>query len=295
VLSPGIDFQWNAIAGYDEAAASIMPHAWKAGAQTELLIRQLAAMEDGGLVVIAAPDNPYRCPPAPYERACMIAHYLQASGKARSKILILDAKDKFTKQELFEQGWKRFYSGMIEWVGGAKGGKVESVDPKAMTVRTAAGTFKAGVANIVPPQTAGRIAVEAGVANDDGWCQVDPWTMESVVHKDIHVVGDSCFPGAMPKSGFSANSQAKNCAAAIVSLLRGHAATEPVFMNTCYSAVAPDYGISIAGAYRVAAGDIVAVLGSGGVSALDAPDSVRQEEYDYAAGWYRSVTEEMFG
>jgi sulfide dehydrogenase [flavocytochrome c] flavoprotein subunit len=295
VLSPGIDFRWGAVAGYDEAAAEIMPHAWKAGPQTELLSRQLAAMEDGGLVVIAAPDNPYRCPPAPYERACMIAHYLKTRGKGRSKILILDAKDKFTKQPLFEQGWQRLYPGMIEWVAGSKGGAVTGVDPKAMTVRAAAGEFKAAVANIVPPQSGGRIAIDAGLANADGWCEVDAWTMQSVVHEGIHVVGDSCVPGAMPKSGFAANSQAKNCAASVVSLLRGEAVTEPIFMNACYSTLAPDYAISINGSYRVSAGVIVEVMGSGGPSPLDAPDSVRRAEFDYAEGWYRTVTAEMFG
>jgi sulfide dehydrogenase [flavocytochrome c] flavoprotein subunit len=295
VVSPGIDFQWGAVAGYDQAASEIMPHAWKAGPQTELLMRQLAAMEDGGLVVIAAPENPYRCPPAPYERACMIAHYLQTRGKGRSKILILDAKDKFTKQPLFEQGWQRFYPGMIEWIPGSKGGAVTEVDPKAMTVRAKAGEFKAAVANIVPPQSAGRIAIEAGLANSDGWCEVDAWTMQSVVHEGVHVVGDSCVPGAMPKSGFAANSQAKNCAAAVVSLLRGEAPTEPIFMNACYSTLAPDYAISINGSYRVSAGVIVEVMGSGAPSPLDAPDSVREAEYDYALGWYRTVTNEMFG
>jgi sulfide dehydrogenase [flavocytochrome c] flavoprotein subunit len=179
VLSPGIDMNWSAIEGYGEDAADIMPHAWKAGPQTVLLQKQLAGVEDGGLVVIAAPDNPYRCPPAPYERACMIAHYLKSSGRAKSKIVILDAKDKFTKQELFVAGWNRFYPGMIEWVSGSAGGQVTQVDPQEMTVTCKAGTFKPAVANIVPPQMAGRIAQAAGAATQDGWCEVDPWTMES--------------------------------------------------------------------------------------------------------------------
>lgn len=295
VLSPGVDMKWGAIDGYTEAAAEIMPHAWKAGPQTVLLQKQSASVEDGGVVVIAAPDNPYRCPPAPYERACMIAHYFQATGKPRAKIVILDAKDNFTKQELFQQGWARFYSGMIEWVPRAQGGQVTQVDTKAMTVTCKAGTFKAQVANIVPPQSAGAVAQEAGAATQDGWCEIDPWTMELKAVKGVHVIGDACVPGAMPKSGFAANSQAKICAAAVAALLRGRKPTEPVFFNTCYSTIAPDYAISVAGTYRASNGAIVAVLGSGGLSPLDAPDSFRKAEFDYAHGWYASTMAEMFG
>lgn len=295
VLSPGIELDWGGIEGYDEAAAQLMPHAWKAGAQTRLLANQLAAMEDGGLVVIAAPDYPYRCPPAPYERAAMIAHYLKTHGKGRSKVLILDAKDSFSKQALFEQGWARFYAGMIEWVPAAEGGAVTRVDPKAMTVHAGAGAFKAAVANVVPPQSAGAVALEAGLANRFGWCEIEPWSFESARETGVHVIGDSCLAGAMPKSGFAANSQAKVCAAAIAALLNGEAVPEPVFMNTCYSTIAPDYGISIYGAYRESVGDIIAVKGSVTESALDAPDSTREAEARYARGWYDSITDEMFG
>jgi NADPH-dependent 2,4-dienoyl-CoA reductase/sulfur reductase-like enzyme len=295
VLSPGIEMNWGAIEGYEESAAETMPHAWKAGPQTVLLQKQLAAAEDGALVVIAAPENPYRCPPAPYERACMIAHYFKTNGKTKSKIVILDAKDKFTKQELFIQGWERFYPGMIEWVPGSKGGQVTKVDPKIMTVTTKGGEFKPAVANIVPPQQAARIAQVAGVATQDGWCEVDPWTMESKEKPGVHVIGDACVPGAMPKSGFAANSQAKICAAAVAALLRGRKPVEPVFMNTCYSTIAPDYAISVAGTYRASNGAIVAVMGTGGLSPMEVPDSFRRAEYDYAQGWYASTMQEMFG
>jgi len=296
VLSPGIAMKWGAIEGYDEKAAEIMPHAWKAGPQTVLLKKQIDAMEDGGTVVIAAPDNPYRCPPAPYERACMVANYFRTSGKTKSKIVILDAKDKFTKQDLFEQGWKRFYADMIEWVPRAQGGEVTKVDPATMTVTCKAGDFKAAVANIVPPQMAGQIAQEAGVATQDGWCEIDAWTLESKAVPGIHVIGDACIPGAMPKSGFAANSQAKFCAAAVAALLRDRKPPVPVFMNTCYSTIADNYAVSIAEVFRVnSAGAIVAVLGSGGESPLDVPDSFRRAEYDYAQGWYASTMAEMFG
>ncbi|MEE9140939.1 MAG: FCSD flavin-binding domain-containing protein [Alphaproteobacteria bacterium] len=295
VLSPGIAIRWGALDGYDEAAAEAMPHAWKAGPQTLLLKRQLAAMEDGGTVVIAAPEYPYRCPPAPYERASMVAHYLKTNGKARSKIVILDAKDTIPKQALFEQGWGRFYEGMIEWVPRGQGGTATRVDPATKTVYAEAGEFKADVACIVPPQSAGGIAISAGAADEDGWCPIDPWTLESTLRPGVHVLGDSCIAGAMPKSGFSANSQAKVCAAAIVALLNDSQPPEPVFMNTCYSTIAPDYGISIYGAYRATEHAIVAVLGSVSLSPLDAPDEVRKAEFEYAQGWLASMTGEMFG
>lgn len=295
VVSPGIDFVWNGIEGYDELAAEIMPHAYKAGPQTELLKKQLESVENGQIVVIVVPDNPYRCPPAPYERACMFAHYFKTSGKEKSKIFILDRKDKFTKMDLFIEGWNRFYPGMIEWVPGSKGGTVTRVDPKTMTVFSEGGEYQAVVVNVIPPQSAGKIALDAGLATQDGWCGIEPWSMESKVKKNIHVIGDSCVPGAMPKSGFAANSQAKICAAAVAALLRGGTPTEPVFMNTCYSTIAPNYAVSINATYRASQGNIVAVIGSGAESPVAASDAMRAAEYDYAQGWYDSTMAEMFG
>lgn len=295
VLSPGIDFVWNGIEGYDELAAEVMPHAYKAGPQTLLLKKQLESVENGKIVIIVAPDNPYRCPPAPYERASMFAHYFKSSGKDRCKIFILDHKDKFTKMDLFMQGWERFYPGMIEWVPGSKGGTVTRVDPKAMTVYAEGGEYQAVLVNVIPPQSAGKIALDAGLATVDGWCGIEPWTMESRVKKNIHVIGDSCWPDAMPKSGFAANSQAKICAAAVGALLRGDKPTEPVFMNICYSTIAPNYAVSINDTYRVSNDRIVALRGSGAESPLDASDAVRAAEYDYAEGWYASIMKEMYG
>jgi len=294
VLSPGIDMIWNAIEGYDEAAAEIMPHAWKAGPQTILLRNQLEAMEDGGLVVISAPEYPYRCPPAPYERASLIAHYL-TRHKPRSKIIILDAKDKYTKQPLFEEGWRRLYpKGMIEWVAGGKGGRVTRVEPATKGFFTDTLAIKADVGNVVPPQQAAAITRLAGVVDDDEWCRINPWTFESKTVKNIHVLGDACVAGAMPKSAFSANNQGKVTAAALVALLNGREVGEPFFLNTCYSLLSPDYGVSINAAYRATPAGIVALLGSGATSPLDAPDSVRQESAKYAGGWYASITGEMF-
>ena len=295
VLSPGIDLEWNAIEGYDEAAAARMPHAWKAGAQTALLRRQLEAMEDGGLVVIAVPESPYRCPPGPYERASLVADYLHRE-KPRSKVLVLDAKDGFSKQGLFREGWERLYPGLIEWVGFSDGGNVIAVEPGAMEVRTDFETFRADVANIIPPQRSARLVDTAGLAAGGDWCPVDQRTFESAVVPNIHLLGDAILAGAMPKSGFSANNQAKVCARAVVALLREEEPPEPVYINTCYSLLAADYGISVAAVYRLGdAGEIAPVPGSGGVSPSDAPLAFRRAEADYARGWYASITADMFG
>src|SRR6266550_6679919 len=214
VLSPGIDIRWDGLPGYTQAAAERMPHAWKAGEQTLLLRRQLEAMEDGGLVVIAVPANPFRCPPGPYERACLIAHYLKTK-KPRSKLLILDAKDTFSKQRLFQNAWKELYPGMVEWISLSQGGKVNAVDSSTNTLITDFGNHTAQVANVIPPQRAGRIAGIAGVADNTGWCAIDPVTFESKSVPNIHVIGDACIAGTMPKSAFSANAQAKACAGAV--------------------------------------------------------------------------------
>jgi NADPH-dependent 2,4-dienoyl-CoA reductase/sulfur reductase-like enzyme len=294
VMAPGIDINWTALPGYTEPAAELMPHAWKAGAQTELLRRQLEAMEDGGVVIISAPDNPFRCPPGPYERASLIAHYLKTK-KPRSKLIILDAKDTFSKQRLFQNAWAQLYPGLIEWVSFAQGGKVTSVDPASMTLVTDFARHKAAVANVIPPQTAGTIAVQAGVASRTGWCPVEPVAFESTQVPGIHVLGDAGIMGAMPKSAFSANAQAKVCAAAIVARLAGRDPAEPKLVNTCYSLVSPDYGITVAGVYRPDKGVLAEVPGSGGVSPLDADAGFRAREALYAEGWFRTITGEVFG
>jgi hypothetical protein len=271
-----------------------MPHAWNAGPQTELLRRQLEAMEDGGTVVISAPADPYRCPPGPYERASLIAHYLKAE-KPNSKILILDAKDAFSKRPLFEEAWQTLYPGMIEWVPLSMSGKVVKVDPSSMTVSTDFATHKAAVANIIPPQRAGAIAQAAGVADETGWCPVKPETFESTLVPGIHVLGDASLAGAMPKSGFSANAQGKVVAAAIDAILLGKEPQSPKLINTCYSLAAPDYGFTVAGVYEAEGGELVSIEGSGGVSPTGAPASVRALEADYARNWYHTITHQIWG
>ena len=296
VVAPGIDFKWNSIEGYDAQAAEQIPHAYKAGPQTVLLRKQLMDMPDGGTVILSVPGDPFRCPPGPYERASMIAHYLK-SHKPKSKILILDAKEKFSKQGLFQAAWKELYPGMIEWVPGTQGGKVESIDVAKRTVFTQEGmtSHRGDVINLICPHHAGTLAQSAGLADATGWCPIDQKSFESTLHPKVHVIGDACVAGAMPKSGHSANNQAKMCAAAIIALLREEEVPIPSHVNTCYSLVSPDYGISVAAVYHLKDGKIAAVEGSGGVSPADADAQFRKREALYAEGWYANISADSFG
>lgn len=295
VVSPGVDFRWDAIDGYDEKVAETLPHAWKAGPQTLLLRKQLEAMADGGTVIVAPPANPFRCPPGPYERASLIAHYLK-THKPRSKILILDGKDDFAKQGLFVAGWKKHYGDMIEWVSASKGGRIESVDVAGRSVQGTVERYQADVINLIPPQKAGRIAFAAGLVDAKGWCPVDQASFESTIHPGIHVIGDASMAGPMPKSGYSANSQAKVCAAAIVALLDGKPVPEPAYVNTCYSMVTPDQAISVAAVYQLGGdGAIAAVKGAGGLTPADASDEAMRREVAYAHSWFRNITADTFG
>ncbi len=295
VLSRGIDIKWKAVEGYDEAASQIVPHAFKAGAQTMLLRRQLEEMPDGGLVVMTIPPNPFRCPPGPYERASLIAWYLKTK-KPRSKLILLDAKDTFSKQGLFVEGWKALYGPLIEWVPFGQSGNLLKVDAATKTVTTEFTEEKADVLNVIPPQRAGMIVDSAGLAGSGGWCNVNPVTFESRIVPGIHIVGDAIVAGSMPKSGFSAGSQAKVCAQAIAALQAGDTPSVPSFINTCYSLVSPDYGISVVDVFRVGSeGAIAAVQGAGGVSPTGAGADFRKQEAEYARGWYASQTKVMFG
>ncbi|HEX9462382.1 MAG TPA: FCSD flavin-binding domain-containing protein [Alphaproteobacteria bacterium] len=294
VVSPGIDIRWSAIDGYNENTVQRLPHAWKSGDQVLLLRRQLEAMPDGGVFVISAPPAPYRCPPGPYERASLVAHYFKRA-KPRSKILILDAKDQFSEQGLFEDGWNALYQGMIEWVPLSQDGRVTEVKPAEMTLVSEFGEpHKGDVINIIPPQYAGKIARDAGLANQTGWCPVDPLTFESTIHKNVHVIGDACIAGAMPKGAFAANTQAKVAALAIVNATRGQPPATPTYLSSCYSVVAPDYGFSVMDVFRATAQGIVSVPGAGGGSRRNADAAFRAQEARYADGWYASITEEIW-
>lgn len=294
VVAPGIEFKYDAIPGYSAAAAKKLPHAWKAGAQTLLLRNQLLAMKDGGTFIMTAPGLPYRCGPGPYERAGLVASYLK-KHKPKSKILILDAKDTFPKQPLFQAGWDQLYPGMITWIGASEGGKVESVDAAAMLVTAGFGAEKGAVINVIPPQKAGQIALDSGLANDTGWCPVNPSTLASTQHEHMYVLGDSITAGALLKSASCSNSQAKVVAAAIFAEL--HEKPEPVatYTNTCYSLVDADYGLSVTSIFHVTAKGVEAVPDSGGLSPTDAPIETRQLEARYADEWYRAITADSFG
>lgn len=295
IVAPGVEFKWDAIEGYNEAASEIMPHAWKAGPQTLLLRKQLEAMADGGNVIIVVPPSPFRCPPGPYERAAQIAHYLKTANKSKSKVILLDSNDKFSKQPLFQAGWEKFYPGMINWVSASNDGKVKKIDPKTLTVHTEFDEHKGAVVNVIPAQQAGGLAQKAGLTDASGWCPIDPKTFESTLQKGVYVIGDACIAGEMPKSGYSANSQAKICAAALVATIEGKDVAEPSYVNTCYSLITPDYGISVAGVYRLTEGKIVAVKDSGGISPAEASETQRKLEAEYARAWFNNVTADVFG
>jgi len=300
IVSPGIELMYDKIKGYSEEAAQTLPHAWKAGPQTALLRKQLEDMNDGGTFVIVAPPNPFRCPPGPYERASLVANYMK-HHKPKSKVLIMDAKQKFSKQGLFTQAWEKFYGygtdkSMIEWRP-APDGKVVRVDPgaKKLFVGELEEEVTADVINIIPPQRAGTIAQVSKLADDSGWCPVDQKTFESKQVPGVHVIGDACIAGAMPKSGYAANSQGKVCAAAVVALLSDAKVGVPSFVNTCYSIPAPGWGISVAAVYKLdASGNIVGVPGAGGLTPMDAPEWAHKREVEYAYSWYNNIVHDIF-
>nr|WP_282571455.1 NAD(P)/FAD-dependent oxidoreductase [Methylonatrum kenyense] len=293
ILSPGIDMRWDALEGYDQTAAERLPHAWKAGPQTRLLRRQLQAMDDDGLFLMVIPDNPYRCPPGPYERAAMVAHYCRRH-KPRAKVLLLDAKDAFSKQALFEQGWREVYGERIEWVGFSGDGEVVRVDANQRIVETAFGNrHQADVINVIPPQQAGYIARQAGVTDRSGWAPVKAGTFESRLVPDVYVIGDAAVAAPMPKSAFCAHSQAGVTAAAVLASLAGREPPEPAWLNTCFSLIDSDYAISISGQYRLRDGEIQEV--SGGVSPLQASQEFRRREAEHARDWYAAMSHAIWG
>lgn len=294
VIAPGIRLRWGAPEGYDQAAAQRMPHAWRGGAQVARLQRALAAIADGGVVAISVPQAPFRCPPGPYERASLMGAWLHRH-RPRSKILILDSNDSFSKQSLFTHAWETLYPGVIEWRPVSEDGAVRRVDPESLTLYTEIDQYAVAVANVIPPQAAGEIAERAGLTDATGWCPVDPASFESTRVPGIHVLGDACAAAPMPKSASAANSQAKLCALALAASFAGESAPPASLHNTCYSLCDVDYGISVSMTYRVADGGIVAVAGAGGVSPEDAPARQRQAEARYAQGWFESITADSFG
>ena len=294
ILSPGVDIRWGALAGYGRTAIRRMPHAWKAGAQTVLLRQQLREMEDGGTVVMSVPPAPYRCPPGPYERASLIANYLKRE-KPRSKLVVLDAKDGFSKKPLFLEAWSERYPDHLEWRGASDDGRVSRVDPETLTFETDFDTVQADVANVIPPQKASQIADRAGVTDATGWCPVDPVTFESTRQPNIHVIGDAAIMAPMPKSAFAANAQGKVCAIQVARLLAGQAPQPTVLANTCYSYVGAEAAVSVVGVYRLGGTAISEVSDAGGISPLAAAPAIRQAEAAQANHWFGAITSETFG
>ena len=291
VIAPGIDLVWNGIEGYSQEAAQAMPHAWLAGAQTKILRQQLLDMPDGGTVVIAPPLDPYRCPPAPYERASVIAHYLKTS-KPKSKVIILDAKSRFSKMQLFLEGWKKFYPDMIEWIDPSmSGGGLARVDHQTMSVWTKGGEkIDAAVANIIPPQTAGRIARDAG-CSDGKWCPVRPENFSSLKQPYIYVLGDAAMAKKMPKSAFAANSQAKVVANNILADLLGQRRFPARYRNTCWSFISVDNSIKTGASYKAGKTDIE--IASSFQSDPADPPELRGINFKQSLGWYKGIISDM--
>ncbi|TVR05853.1 MAG: cytochrome C [Salinarimonadaceae bacterium] len=301
ILSPGIGIRWGELEGYDEAASEIFPHAWMGGdgSQISNLRRQIENLPEGGVVGLAIPGNPFRCPPGPYERISMIAHYLKQHNPT-AKILAFDSKEGFSKQGLFQDGWAELYGDMIEWIPANLDGTIVRVDPAEKVFESEFGErHRVDVGNVIPPQFAAAIARDAGLANETGWVPVDPATFAAAAAPDIHVIGDANIAPPMPKSGYVANTTSKVAVAAAIADLRGEPAPEnPVYFNTCYSHVGADYGISVAGVYRLDAdGKIIETPDSGGISPrgpLADHAHQRAREAVYADGWYESITRDMF-
>lgn len=291
ILSPGIDYIEGAVEGWDLSAAEAMPHAYKGGSQTDLLRRQLMAMPEGGTFAIVAPPNPFRCPPGPYERASLVALYLKQHNPT-AKILIADPKPIFSKMDLFQLGWAKYYPGMIDWIGEDFGGGSVAVDPAAMVLTLDGEEIAVDVCNVIPAMKAGAIA-EAAALTESGWVPVHPATMQSHADAKIHVLGDACHQGDMPKSAFAANSQARICAAAIRAELLGTAPLAPEFFNTCFSLLAADDGIKVGARYE-AVGEKIAMQ-EGFLSGVSESAEERAATAAEAEAWYTEITADMFG
>lgn len=292
VLSPGIDFVDGSVPGWDLSAQNRMPHAYKAGSQTELLKVQIDGMREGGVFVMVAPPNPFRCPPGPYERVSMVAHVLKAKNPT-AKILIFDPKEKFSKQGLFQAGWEQHYPGMVTWLDAGFTGPLEEVRPDAMEVVVGGETTKADVVNVIPAMKAGRIAEIAGLTNDGGWAPIVPATMQSRADENIHVLGDAAHQGDMPKSGFAANSQAKVAANAIRGALTGSKVFPAKFTNTCWSLIDTDDGVKVGAAYEATEEKIAST--SSFISKTGEDAALRKQTYEESVGWYAGITTDMFG
>jgi sulfide dehydrogenase [flavocytochrome c] flavoprotein subunit len=291
VLSPGIDFVDGSVPGWDITAQNAMPHAYKGGSQTQLLKAQIEAMPEGGVFAMVAPPNPYRCPPGPYERISMVAHHLKTNNPT-AKILVVDPKEKFSKQGLFEEGWQAHYAGMVTRIGPDFGGDNVEVRPDAMEVVIDGEVNKVDVCNVIPAQKAGLICAAAGLT-DGNWAPVAPDTMQSRMDENVYILGDASAQGDMPKSGFSANSQAKVAANAIRGALTGSRVFPARYSNTCWSLIAPEDGVKVGASYEPTPEKIASV--SSFISQTGEDAALRKTTYEESLGWYAGITADMFG
>jgi len=291
VLSPGIDFVDGAVQGWDVSKQNKMPHAYKAGSQTELLKAQIEAMPEGGTFAMVAPPNPYRCPPGPYERVSMVAHLLKQKNPT-AKIIVADPKPKFSKMGLFQEGWADHYAGMIDWIGADFGGGNVEVNADEMTVTIDGEVTKVDACNVIPAMKAGRICEMAGIT-EGNWAPVTGHTMQSRLDENIHVLGDATNQGDMPKSGFSANSQAKVAAMAIRGALTGSKVFPAKFSNTCWSLITSDDGVKVGATYEATDEKIAKV--DGFISQTGEDADLRKATYEESIGWYAGITADMFG
>lgn len=292
IISPGIDFVENSVPGWRVNEADVMPHAYRGGLQVSLLKDQIEAMPAGGVFAMVTPPNPYRCPPGPYERISMIAHLLKQINPT-AKILVTDPKEKFSKQGLFEEGWEQHYPGMITRIGPDFGGANVEVRTDTMEIIIDGQVEKVDAANVIPAQKAGQIAHDAGLTNEAGWVPVDAYTMATRTDENITVLGDAAQQGDMPKSGFSANSQAKVAANAIRGALTGSRVFPAKYSNTCWSLIGTDDGVKVGATYGATDEKISKV--DGFISQNEESADLRKTTYEESLGWYSSITSDMFG
>lgn len=292
IVSPGIDFVPGSVNGWSLNDQDVMPHAYKGGTQAMLLKAQIEAMPEGGTYVMVAPPNPFRCPPGPYERISMVAHVLKQKNPT-AKIIIADPKPKFSKMGLFTEGWESHYTGMVEWLGPDFGGNNVTVNPATMEVDIDGEVVKADACNVIPAMKAGWIAGNAGLTNDAGWAPVNAADMSSKMDPNIHVLGDASQQGDMPKSGFSANSQAKVCANAVRGALTGSKIFPARFSNTCWSLIATEDGVKVGASYEATEEKIAKT--DGFISQTGEDAALRKQTYEESVGWYNGITSDMFG
>jgi NADPH-dependent 2,4-dienoyl-CoA reductase/sulfur reductase-like enzyme len=292
VVAPGIDFVDGSVPGWNISQQGLMPHAYKSGTQVQLLKHQIENMRQGGTFCMVAPPNPYRCPPGPGERVSMIAHMLSQSNPT-AKILIVDPKETYSKQALFEEGWEKHYPGMVSRIGPDMGGNDFEVRPDTMEVVIDGQAEKVDVCNVIPAQKAGKIAELAGLTAESGWAPVKPADMRSKMDDNVFVLGDASAQGDMPKSGFSANSQAKVVANVIRGELTGSRIFPARYSNTCWSLIATNDGVKVGANYEPTDEKIASV--SSFISQTGEDADLRRQTYEESIGWYNGIVADIFG